>query len=258
MTNKGADSRLMIQEEHVMTKKILQKIIRAAITIAAIAPIASHATAYTPANFGNAEEILNKQIILPTSLGEGVKTVAVHCQADVMATGNIKTVTCYENSPLMSMQNATESALKSATFTPATIDGKAVPVRMQMRVIYSLKGTQAPIILLPNMGTLQAQHGTHHFAPQERLDTNDWYENYTSKERGDGGLFFAEGKISRVMANIDANGDVETVNILEAALRKQADASSIERSLKKSKFIPGFAQDKPTAMHYIAVVNYQK
>ena len=241
-----------------MTKNILKKAIRSVLIVAAIAPIASYATAYTQAKFGNAVETLGKQITLPSSFGEGVKTVAVYCQADVMTTGNINSVNCYENSPLVSMQNVTESALKSATFEPATIDGKAVPVRMQMRVVYSLGGTQAPIVLLPNLGTLQAKYGTHYFAPQERLDTSDWYANYTGKERGDGKLFFAEGKMTRVMANIEANGKVETVSTLEAALRKKADAESIESSLKKSKFIPGFVQDKPTAMHYIAVVNYQK
>lgn len=241
-----------------MTKNILKKTIRSLVMLAAIAPIASYAAAYTPAKFGNAEATLKQQITLPASFGEGVKTVAVYCQADVMTTGNISSVTCYEHGALVSMQKVTESALKSATFTPANVDGTAVPVRMQLRVVYSLGGTQAPIVLLPNLGTLQAQHGAHYYAPQERLDSGDWYANYSTKERGDGKLFFAEGKMTRVMANIEADGKVETVSTIEAALRKQADAASIESSLKKSRFIPGFVEDKPTAMHYIAVVNYQK
>lgn len=241
-----------------MTNNILKKMIRSLVMLAAIAPFASYAAAYTPAKFGTAEETLSKQVTLPTSFGEGVRTVAVYCQADIMTSGNINAVTCYENSPLVSMQKVTESALKSATFTPATIDGNAVPVRMQLRVVYSLGGTQAPIVLLPNLGTLQAQYGTHYYAPQERLDTSDWYANYTTKEHGDGKLFFAEGKMTRVMATVEADGKVETVSTIEAALRKQADATNIENSLKKSKFIPGFVQDTPTAMHYIAVVNYKK
>ena len=241
-----------------MTTTILKKAIRSAVILAAIAPLASYAAAYTPAKFGNAETILSKQVTLPASFGESVKTVAVYCQADIMSTGNINNVDCYENSPLVSMQNVTESALKSATFEPATIDGKAVPVRMQMRVVYSLGGTQAPIVLLPNLGTLQAQYGTHYYAPQERLDTNDWYANYSTKEHGSGKLFFAEGKTTRVMANVEADGKVETVSTIEAAMRKKADAESIESSLKKSRFIPGFVENKPTAMHYIAVVNYQQ
>lgn len=241
-----------------MTNKILKNLIRSLAILATAAPFASYATAYTPAKFGNAVDTLSKQITLPASFGEGVKTVSVYCQADVMTSGNINAVTCYENSPLVSMQKNTESALKSATFEPATIDGKAVPVRMQLRVVYSLGGTQAPIVLLPNLGTLQAQHGTYYYAPQERLDTGDWYAHYTTKERGDGKLFFAEGKTTRVMANIEADGKVETVSTLEAALRKQADATNIENALKKSRFIPGFVENKPTAMHYIAVVNYQK
>lgn len=241
-----------------MTTIILKKLIRSLAILAAVTPFASHAAAYTPAKFGNAIDTLSKQVTLPTSFGEGIKTVAVYCQADVLTSGNINAVTCYENSPLVSMQTVTESALKSSTFEPATIDGKAVPVRMQLRVVYSLGGTQAPIVLLPNLGTLQAQYGTNYFAPQERLDTSDWYAHYTTKERGNGKLFFAEGKMTRVMANIEANGTVETVSTIEAAVRKQADAANIESALKKSKFIPGFVENKPTSMHYIAVVNYQK
>lgn len=241
-----------------MTNKTLKNMIRSLAILAAAAPFASYATAYTPAKFGNAVDALSKQITLPASFGEGVKTVSVYCQADVTTSGNINAATCYENSPLVSMQKVTESALKSATFEPATIDNKAVPVRMQLRVVYSLGGTQAPIVLLPNLGTLQAQYGTNYYAPQERLDTSDWYANYTAKDRGDGKLFFAEGKMTRVMANIEADGKVETVSTIEAALRKQADATNIEAALKKSKFIPGFVENKPTAMHYIAVVNYKK
>lgn len=241
-----------------MTNNIFKKLIRSLAILAAAAPLASHATAYTPAKFGNSVDTLTKQITLPSSFGEGVKTVAVYCQADVMSTGSISAVTCYEHGAIVSMQKVTESALKSATFEPATIDGKAVPVRMQLRVVYSLGGTQAPIVLLPNLGTLQAKHGTDYYAPQERLDTGDWYAHYTTKERGDGKLFFAEGKNTRVMAEVEANGKVETVSTIEAALRKQADATSIESALKKAKFIPGFVENKPTAMHYIAVVNYQK
>ena len=86
MTHKGADSRLMIHEDYTMTNNILKKAIRPFLILAAIAPLASYATAYTPAKFGNAEAVLGKQITLPASFGEGVKTVAVYCQADVMTT----------------------------------------------------------------------------------------------------------------------------------------------------------------------------
>lgn len=241
-----------------MTNNSLKKMIRSMAILAAIAPIASYAADYTPARFGNAVDTISKQVALPASFGEGTKTVAVYCQADVMSTGNINAVSCYEHGATVSMLKVTESALKSATFEPATIDGKSVPVRMQLRVVYSLGGSQAPIVLLPNLGTLQAKHGADYYAPQERLDTGDWYAHYTTKERGAGKLFFAERKNTRVMANVEADGRVESASTIESAMRKQADAANIESALKKSQFIPGFVENKPTAMHYIAVVNYQK
>lgn len=241
-----------------MKNNTLKTMIRSLIILAATASLASFATEYSPAKFGSAEKTLSEMITLPSTFGEGVKTVAVYCQADVMTTGMINKVNCFENSPLVSMQAATESAIKSATFEPAQIDGTKVPVRMQFRVIYSLNGTQNPIVLLPNLGTLQSQYGVNYVAPQERLDKSDWYMQFSSKARGDGKMFFAESKVTRVMAQVEASGLVESVSTIESAARRKSDADTIEVALKKTQFIPGFVEDKATAMHYFAVVNYQK
>lgn len=239
-------------------KTTIFSILRPIVLLSGMLSLSVYATAYSPASFGDATETLKRSITLPASFGEGVKTVAVYCQADVMTTGNINQVACYENSPLVSMQSVTESALQSATFTPASVDGKNVPVRMQFRVVYSLNNSQAPITLLPNLGTLQAQYGTDYVAPQERLDQGSWYVQYSTANRGAGKPFFADAKLTRVMATIEVNGGVESVSTIEAALRKKGDADNIEAALKKSQFIPGFVANKPTAMHYIAVVNYKK
>ncbi|ACE85807.1 hypothetical protein [Cellvibrio japonicus] len=241
-----------------MNNNSSKNMIRSLLIMAAMGSLASYATEYTPAKFGDAASVLTQHITLPSSFGEGVKTVAVYCQADVLTTGDLNNINCYENNSLLSMKASTESALKSATFSAASIDSQAIPVRMQFRVIYSISGTQAPIVLLPNLGTLQAKYGVDYFAPQERLDKHDWYVQYSTKTRGDGKLFFADSKVTRVMANIEADGVVESVSTIEAAARKKADADTIESALKKSRFIPGFVQDKATPMHYIAVVNYEK
>ncbi len=124
-------------------KTTIFSVLRPMVLLSSLLSLSAYATAYSPASFGNATDTLKKSITLPSSFGEGVKTVAVYCQADVMTTGNINQVTCYENSPLVSMQAMTESALQSATFTPASVDGKNVPVRMQFRVVYSLNNAQA-------------------------------------------------------------------------------------------------------------------
>jgi hypothetical protein len=239
-------------------KKNIKALIFSLALMTGLAPLTTIASTYTPATFGNSIETLARQITLPASLGEKTKTVAVYCQADVLTSGNINAVTCYENNPTVSMQKITESALRSARFEPAKIDGAAVPVRMQLRVIYSVSGTQAPIVLLPNLGTLQEKYGADYYAPQERLDTGDWYAHYAANERADGKLFFAKGKTTRVMADVQVNGTVETVSTLETALRKQGDVNTIESALRKSRFIPGFVANEPKAMQYVAVVSYQK
>lgn len=211
---------------------------------------------HTPADFGRALDHVSAQVSLPQTFEGGHKTIAVYCQTDVAASGELDNTVCYQNPKIASLQQQTVTALEDVTFKPATVDGSAVPVRMQFRVVYSLSGDQPQTMLLANLGTLQNQHGLDYYAPQERLDQRSWYERYTAKAWAKARPFFDDGRLTRVMATVNTDGSVDSVSTLDARGSGKRDANFLEDALKQSRFIPGFAKQQPTEMHYVAVLNH--
>lgn len=213
---------------------------------------------YRPATFGAAQAQLENRLSLPASLLESKSTIAVYCQADVPVTGVITETQCFEMTE-SGLGDQTLEALRGVAFSPAEVNGTAVPVRIQFRVVLSASGTQPSVLLLPNLGTLQGQHGVDYFAPQERLDSTAWYESYRESQVGSGKAFFERGRLTRVIASISTSGEVASVSTLDArGASGKRDAAAMEKALKSSRFIPGFVRDHATEMHYVAVLNYAK
>lgn len=213
-------------------------------------------SAVNPAQFGDALQQIAAQVNLPSQFEGGHKAIAVYCQTDVLVTGALQSTECYEYTNVADLKQQTLKALQGATFEPATVNGEAVPVRMQFRVVYSPSADQPDVVMLPNLGTLQKEHGVDYFAPQERLDQPTWYESYAKNSWAEGRPFFNEGRLTRVMGSVTTEGKVERVDTLEARGRGKRDAQYIEAALPNSQFIPGFVNDTPTKMHYVAVLNY--
>lgn len=241
---------------HRVTFKIALKAAAAALLVLPL--FSSAELAAKPAQFGDTLATLNSQIQLPIEFEGGHKTLAVYCQTDVSVSGDLNNIQCYQNPKIANLQQQTVAALEKATFEPAEIDGKAVPVRMQFRVVYSRSGDQPDIVLLPNLGTLQNQHGVSYFAPQERLDQQAWFQQYVKNDWAKGQAFFADGRLTRVMGVVSPSGEVAKVSTLDARGSGKRDASVIEDALKQSRFIPGFVENQPTEMHYVAVLNYAR
>jgi hypothetical protein len=237
---------------------VYKKILGSFALLATAISFASYANAqYAPANFGDAVDQLASKVSLPASFGADTLTIAVYCQADVPVTGSLANAICFESTgnPL---KQQTVDALEELTFVPAEDNGQAVPVRMQFRVIYSRTGNQPEIVLLPNLGTLQTQHGFNYFAPQERLEKSAWFEKYLASNTGKGKVFFEKGRLTRVIATVKTDGSVESVSTLDARGSGKRDAATVEKMLQTSAFIPGFVDNKATEMHYVAVLNYAK
>ncbi len=242
-----------------MQHRSINNLIKSLVLIGFGLPMLSSAEASAkPARFGDALSELTATVALPTEFEGGHKTLAVYCQTDVSVSGDLDNIQCYQNPKIANLQQQTISALEKATFDPAEIDGKAVPVRMQFRVVYSRSGDQPDIVLLPNLGTLQNQHGVSYFAPQERLDQQAWFQQYVKNDWAKGQAFFADGRLTRVMGVVSPNGEVAKVSTLDARGSGKRDASVVEDALKQSRFIPGFVENQPTEMHYVAVLNYAR
>ncbi|MBU2887812.1 hypothetical protein KO507_18760 [Gilvimarinus agarilyticus] len=234
-----------------LTKKVLGSLAM----LAVILPFSSSASSmYQPAQFGDVVDQVTSKVVIPQSMATDNRTIAVYCQADIATTGAASNVTCFEKAGYDDLQGQTERALDGLAFTPAQVDGEAVPVRMTFRVVYSRNDSQPNVVMLPNMGTLQREYGVSYFAPQERLDNADWYSNYS--DRGEGQRFFNSGQMARILGNVNAEGGVDSVQTIEARGRARRDARIIEGALKDSRFIPGFVGEDAVGMHYIAVVNY--
>lgn len=241
----------------MMYTKIIIKMIAGVIVLALSVPAVSQVVQATaPADFGGALGQISAQIDLPPAFAGGHKTLAVYCQADVSTTGDLDNTLCYQHPKIANLQQQTLDALQTVTFEPATVEGNTVPVRMQFRVVYSLSGDQPQTMLLANLGTLQSQYGLDYYAPQERLDQSSWFERYTNNSWSRGKAFFNEGRLTRVMATVDTEGEVTSVSTLDARGSGKRDANFLEQALQQTRFIPGFFNQQATEMHYVAVLNY--
>ena len=134
----------------------------------------------------------------------------------------------------------------TALYIAATADGEAVAVRMNYRVIYQNDGDSASVILIPNIGTLQKELGVNYYEPQERL-------NSASKVEPAKNTFFEHGaRHIRASASISTTGASKEVAVVTKGTPKE-DVAMIN-AIKSTQFIPGFVDDTPVEMTYLAII----
>lgn len=235
----------------------ISKVLGSLALLAVVLPFYSSASSmYQSAQFGTALDQIKQTVTIPQSMQKDQRTVVVYCQSDVAATGIAHNISCFDKASYADLQEQTRQVLEGLAFSAAKVDGNAVPVRMYFRVIYSRTGNQPEILMLPNLGTMQREYGVNYVAPQERLDTNDWYSLLLADGRSDAKPFFNKDQLARVVGKVNANGGVQGVGVIEASGRARRDAKIVAAALKSSRFIPGFVDSTPVSMDYIAVVNY--
>jgi len=221
------------------------------------APLASVAAEnYAPAMFDFEGEQLAKRILVTEKQSFSGTTVVLYCQSDLSAQGEAMRTSCYDQEGNAELVSATESAMKDFAFTPASVNGQAVPVRMSYRVGFNQQDSRKNALLIPNLGSMHERYGRDYVAPQERLDVSDWVEKYNKNSWVNGEAFLGDGSLSRVAATVNAEGKTDVVRTLDAERAYKRDAIIVRNALKKSRFIPGFVDGKPVPMGYLAVVNY--
>lgn len=235
--------------------QLVAKPLAVILSLTAISFVPTQAVAeetYSPAKFAFQGEELTRSI----SFSDQPAAVTLYCRADISAVGKVSRVNCYDNAGNSGLEVETQDALADLPFTPASVNGENVPVRMSFRVAYTAAEQGVNAILIPNLGTMQAQYGRDYVAPQERLDVADWYESYNRNSWVNGGEFLKKGALARVAATVQEDGKPTMVRTVDAERAYKRDASVVETALKRSRFIPGFVGDKPVPMGYLAVVNY--
>lgn len=238
---------------------IMKKTIHTAVLLAGAVGFASGVSAethYKPANFGFTGEGLLAS--MPEETRNMKDSAVVYCQSEISEKGAVVRSQCYDKQGRDALVSNTEKALEGLAFTPAEVDGKKVPVRMSYRVGYVPQNEGVSAVLIPNLGSMQAQYGRDYIAPQERLDVSDWYQRYSEQSWVRGDAFLGDGALSRVAATVSEKGETSMVRALDSERAYKRDVNLVKNAVKRSSFIPGFVDGRPVPMGYLAVVNYEQ
>lgn len=225
--------------------------------VAALYSVASFASAET-LPFSSADFDFEPQEVLALVPEEKVspKGDVLYCRADLTIDGDVERSSCFAKDTAVELVVETEQALKKLSFSPAEIEGKAVPVRMSFRIAYTPLASSTHVSLIPNLGTMQAQHGRDYVAPQERLDVSDWYQRYSEHSYVGGREFLGQGDMARVATTVSPNGKPTTLKTVDAKKAHIRDADIVKRTLRYSRFIPGTVNGKVVPMEYVVAVHY--
>lgn len=214
------------------------------------------AETFKPANFDFSGNQLSALVAKPYIFTSASDLPVLYCQSDISIAGKARNASCHDAKDNYHVEVLTESALEKLAFEPAQVNGKPVPVRMHFRIVFSGDSDQVVATAFPNLGSMQRKLGATYFAPQERLDVSDWQKTYSEKSRLAGSTFLADSDLSRFAAMVDTNGKPVTVRALSTLKGTKRDAKLVKSTLKRSRFIPAFANGEPQTAGYLAIVNY--
>lgn len=234
------------------------KYLNTVLTMSALvtAPLLSAATAdFKSANFAFSGQDLVAKI---PAASVPQKSDVLYCRADINVDGRAERANCFTKSGTQSLVVDVEQALQTLPFSVAKVEGKRVPVRMSFRVALTPTAESLAALLIPNLGTMQAQYGRNYIAPQERLDVADWYQRYSESSYVGGQEFLGEGDMSRVAATVNVDGRPALLKTLDAKRAHVRDAEIVKRTLRDARFIPGTLDGKVVPMQYVAAVHYDR
>ena len=186
---------------------------------------------------------------------------ALYCQAVVSAIGATEGVTCYNNEGQQNLADHVAQAIDQQYFWPAHVNGKAIAVRVNFRVILAAKDGRINATVLPNLGAMQDVYGPNYVEPQERLDNNGWYAHFADNQRQTSKLapFFAHADgMVRAVATVTQSGEALAAGVVQADRAYRNSAKNLSNSLNQAKFIPGHVDGTPVSMPYLAVVSFEK
>lgn len=235
-----------------ITKMIKIPVLAVASVFATIS-VCSHAgtSSYSPADFNfSGQELVETMATI--SSGNHV----LYCRSVISTSGSANSSYCFGKTLSYTTISAAERALNQLSFVPATINGQSVPVRMSYRIALNEKDGSTAAHMLPNLGTMSAKYGDNYSAPQERLDTSDWYVSYSQKSKEKAQPFFGMGDNARIAALVNTKGKVSAIGVVEAKKTSRKDSKLAASALKKAPFIPGMINGKEVKMDYVVGLNH--
>jgi len=222
-------------------------------SIFATISVCSHANTspYSPADFNfSGQELVETMATI--SSGNHV----LYCRSVISKSGSANSSYCFGKTLSHTTISAAERALNQLSFVPATVDGETVAVRMSYRIALNEKDGSTTAHMLPNLGTMSAKYGDNYSAPQERLDTSDWYAGYSQISKEKAQPFFGMGDNARIAALVNTKGQTSATGVIEAKKTTRKDTKLAASALKKAQFIPGMINGREVKMDYIVGLNH--
>lgn len=199
----------------------------------------------TPARLPEGPHSVQSQLQLSKDLRPG--HYSIQCEVWVHRRGFIRSFVCYSaDDSQRDLVNEVARAGRQSRFVPATNDGAAVEVIMQVTVLIDTTGSGAPqVLVMPNNGVEAARYGSQYSAPQ-RLSEFTWHPT--------GGRIRARGVLLWMNTHIDEHGALVDYKLTNPSATPQYFVDRIEKQLKQSKFIPGEVDGKPVPMFHLEPV----
>lgn len=183
----------------------------------------------------------------------------LYCQAVVTAIGATDKVSCFNKQGKHALASEVAEAVGEHHFWPAHVNGKAIGVRVNFRVVVENSEGKIAATVLPNLGVMQAEYGPNYVEPQERLDASSWADGFAGNSNKKAEPFFAHADgMVRVAADVAKTGVASDAEVVSADRAYRQEAKTLRSSLSKSKFIPGYVNGKPVDMPYMAVMSFEK
>lgn len=177
--------------------------------------------------------------------------IAVYCQSTISAAGKPIATNCFNKEKTANLEEQIESIINKLSFNPASVNGENVPVRMNYRVVYQQDELSQSVLLIPNLGSLQAELGVNYSEPQE-LIAEGWFNRLEGQSNLSGSFFEHNHKITRAAASITTKGKAQQVTVIDSVGREKSDLMA--NAIKNAQFIPGQFEGKTIEMKYLAIV----
>lgn len=189
------------------------------------------------AKFSEGEGALQNLIEFPNV--EGDVSVAVYCVADIMGTGRVFRIDCFESESVDHKYiRAIEKTARDARATPAVVDGQEYITNLYFRTVFMRQGGEQYIGVFPNWGHDVDSYGLEYHAPQR-------YSNAVTPRNCvlTAGTFRA---FSTLRIGVDGSpvGDV-SFDRSDKDMKDQDCRASLSSLLKVSEYIPGENEGNP-------------
>ncbi|WP_317930726.1 hypothetical protein [Halioxenophilus sp. WMMB6] len=194
---------------------------------------------FSPAHFGEAEEIFFKKLSLP-KLPEG-ETLLIRCSSKLSRRGGLRELTCFTNRDELDISHdyvkAIDYAARYLKIEPAVVNGKTISVYFNFALTVQQKDGRQYIELFNNHLYNYKTLGKNYISAQ-RYDFSPWQCNLKSK--------------MPVNMSMEVSASGEVTNIQSSrSFENNFCARRVRSVIEQSQFIPAMKDGQPQPSTYV-------